>query len=92
MLDATFHKKATRQLFVQGIGKDTRLVFIEMIASEDLVRKRLKKVRTESEADIDVYKKIGELWEPLDARHLTLESANNNIDHMLQKALEYLPA
>jgi predicted kinase len=90
VLDATFHKKETRDLFVQEITGKTSVFFIEVVASEERIRQRLKKERPDSEADFEVYKKILQQWEPLSASHLTLESTDGNADAMLEKAAQYL--
>ena len=90
VLDATFHKNETRKSFLQEIKGNTKIYFIEVWTAEDIVRERLKESRPYSEADNDVYKLIREHWEPLDEPHLMLESTNENIDSMLQKAAAYL--
>lgn len=89
VLDATFHRKETRELFIKNTQK-AKYMFIEVQASENIIRERLKKSRPYSEADYKVYTLIKQEWEPLEETHLELESNNENIDCILQKALEYL--
>jgi len=90
VLDATFHKTENRQPFIlETEGKDG-IFFIEVRADENIISQRLKKSRPDSEADFDVYRFIQQHWEPLDKQHLLLESTDENIDKMLQKAAEYL--
>ncbi|MEO9005025.1 MAG: AAA family ATPase [Ginsengibacter sp.] len=92
VLDATFHKKDTRQLFVeemQVLGKG-EILFIEVWADEEIIRERVKKERPYSEADFEVYQFISQHNEPLDQSHLVLQSTNYNINEMLNIASEYL--
>ncbi len=90
VLDATFHRSETRELFGMEIEGEAGIFFIEVVADEGLIMQRLKKERPDSEADFEVYKKILQQWEPLHASHLILESTNANADAMLQKAAQYL--
>jgi predicted kinase len=55
-----------------------------------VINERLKKTRTDSEADFDVYKKVKNEWEPFNPDHLILQSTDNNIEEMLHKATSYL--
>lgn len=90
VVDATFYKKDIRTRFIEEIKIKDPVVFIEVIADEDLIKERLKTPRTESDADFAVYQKIKEQWEPLDETHLVLHSTNDNIDDMLEIATNYL--
>ena len=90
VLDATFYKNEIRESFINAVGENERIKFIEVIADESLTRERLKEIREDSEADFDIYKKIKEEWEPMDETHLVLKSTNDNIDEMLNKATDYL--
>ena len=90
VLDATFHKNETRNIFIQGMKGKGKIFFIEVWAGENIARERLKESRPYSEADFEVYKLIRQYWETLNEPHLMLESTNENIDKMLQKAAEYL--
>ena len=77
-------------MFIQEMKGKDKIFFIEVWAAENIARERLKESRPYSEADFEVYKLIRQHWEPLNERHLLLESTNENIDTMLQKAAEYL--
>ena len=44
----------------------------------------------DSEADFEVYQKIKNQWEPLNEDHLILQSTDDNINEMLNKAAGYL--
>lgn len=90
ILDATFHKKETRQPFIKEMEKKGGVYFIEIIAAESITRERLKRKRRYSEADFKVYKIISSQNEPLKKIHLVLQSTNSNIKEMLEKAVDYL--
>jgi predicted kinase len=90
VLDATFHKKDNREMFVRAMKGKGEISFIEVQADENIIRQRLKKNRPYSEADFEVYKLINRQNEPLNEPHLILKSTDDNIDDMLQKASEYL--
>jgi predicted kinase len=90
VLDATFHKNATRKQLKNSIKGKEQLFFIEVQAEENTVKERLKKHRPYSEADFKVHKLIQQQWEPLQIPHLTIASTNDNIDNMLQEAAQYL--
>ena len=90
VLDATFHKKDTREMFIEAMRRKEEIFFIEVQADENIIRQRLKKARQYSEADFAVYKLINRQNEPLNEPHLVLKSTDDNIDEMLLKASEYL--
>lgn len=90
VLDATFHKKETRRIFVEAAPGKKKISFIEVQADENIIKERLKKPRQYSEADLEVYNLIKHQNEPLNEPHLILMSTNENIDEMLQEASEYL--
>jgi predicted kinase len=89
VLDATFYKNDIRQQFIKA-AKPYDIFFMEVIADEAVSRKRLEKKRPDSDADIEVYKKIKQQWEPLNNFHLILQSTSENIEEMISKATEYL--
>jgi len=90
VLDATFHSVKTRKLITKEVKEKGRICFMEIKADEDVTMQRLKRQRAYSEADFEVYKLIRRQWEPLNEPHLILESTDENIDSMLQKAAAYL--
>ena len=90
VLDATFYKNETRKSFIQETKEKTDIFFIEVTTNEELTRQRLKKERPDSEADLRVYRLIKQLWDPFNESHLVLESTDDNINDMLQKAAQYL--
>lgn len=88
VLDATFHKNTIRDLFIDKSKGD--IIFIEVKADENTIKERLKTSRPYSEADHHVYELIKKQWKPLQHPHLKLQSTNDNIETMLQKALQYI--
>lgn len=91
VVDGTFYLAATVDLFRKlSSTLATPIVFISIVADEQLIRERLSQVRKDSEADYDVYLKIKEVVEPLEVAHLTLQSGQNNIDDMLSRAKDYI--
>lgn len=91
VVDGTFYLAATVDLFrTLSSTLATPIVFISIVADEQLIRERLSQVRKDSEADYDVYLKIKEVVEPLEVAHLTLQSGQNNIDDMLSRAKDYI--
>ncbi len=91
VLDATFYKASIRRMFDEAAEcLNENIIYIEVIAPEWIIEDRLKRPRTDSEADYGVYLKIKSLQEPLPAEHLTVVSSNDNISAMLDEILEYI--
>ncbi len=88
VLDATFHKNKTRELFAKKRKNGVR--FIEIWAEKPIIKERLKKSRPYSDANYQIHQLIKQEWEPLEEDYLRMESTNGNIDGMLQKAMKYL--
>ena len=90
VLDATFYTNDIRTKFIdEAKGKGT-IFFIEVIADEAVIKERVNKKRMDSNADFEVYKKLKNEWEPLHEEHLILQSNDDNIEEMLNKAVNYL--
>jgi len=90
VLDATFHKNKIRNKFINEAKMQDYVFVIEVYAEEDLVKERLSLSRQDSDADLEVYEKIKQEWEPYYEEHLFLRSANNNITEMLEHTADYL--
>jgi len=91
VIDATFYRQLTRDLFFKlAKDKSTPIRFIKVIADEALIRERLKKPRKFSEADFAVYEKVRDEFEEVSIPHLTLQSTNDNITLLLNKAIQYI--
>lgn len=91
VIDATFYKRIMTNLFIQLATDHTVPIrFIKIEADEKLIKERLKKPRQDSEADFGVYVKIKEEFEEPVVPHLRLRSEADNIDTMLESALNFL--
>ncbi len=91
VLDATFYTEAIRNRFEQAAkAYNEQVIYIEVTAPENIISERLKKPRLYSEANVDVYRKLKVIFEPLLKDHLVLTSTNYNITSMLEKALQYI--
>lgn len=91
VVDGTFYLDSMRQMFqaeVKQMGSD--IYFIRVYANESLVRERLSKPRKYSEADFKVYLHIRDQFEEIRTPHLELESTNENLASMLDKAIAYI--
>lgn len=91
VLDATFYTRKQRQRFYHATanrGLSWRLIIIT--ASEELIKKRLSEKRENSDADRQVYQKLKEDFAPIYQHHLVLHSTDNNIDDMINTAMQYL--
>ncbi len=78
VIDGTFYKAALREK-IRKIAKEanTKPVFVELTAPEEVVAERVedrKKRKCASEADYCVYQKIKREFEPMDERHLVINS------------------
>lgn len=90
VVDATFYKSDIRIKFINEANQNEKISFIEVRANESVIRERLRKTRTDSEADFEVYKKIKNEWEPFNQDHLIAQATDDNIEEMLHKAAGYL--
>lgn len=91
VLDATFYKEAIRKTFeLKAASLQETIIYIEVTAPEEIITERLAKPRNFSEADISVYQKLKQEFEPLQQQHLVLISSNNDIEPSIQQAIEYI--
>lgn len=91
IVDATFYKKAMRDLFFQlASARSSPIFLIELRASEGLIKQRVGKPRSDSEADFAAYKTVSEQYEEIVRPHLVLESTEKNIGPMIRRAKEYI--
>jgi hypothetical protein len=90
VLDATFYRQSIRKAFLKMAAGKPDFFLIELTASENLIRERLRNKRTDSEADWGVYLRIAEQWEPLEDPSLTLVCTNENEKENLTLAMAYL--
>lgn len=91
VLDATFYKKSLRLPFYKLVKQlNLELCIINIFADEKIIKIRTSVLREDSEADYSVYLKLKHLFEPIEKKHLILESTNTNIDSMISTALTFL--
>lgn len=89
IMDATFYKNDIRRRFTSYVREQGVLHFIEIVADELVIKNRLS-ARQNSHADFGVYQLVKKEWDPIDFRHLTIKSTDNNIDEMISQAIDYL--
>lgn len=88
IVDATCNRKKYRTILSKAARESgQRLVYIELIAPEEVIRKRISQQRKYSDADFDVYKKLKAEFEPLDNFRLILDSSRGD---QVEKALEFI--
>jgi len=91
VLDATFYKKSIRNKFIEAVNEiGKRIIFIEIRAELKIITERLSRKRENSEADYSVYLQIKEVFEPMEEEHLILQSTQENIDKMLNMAINHM--
>ncbi len=91
VVDGTFSKRDMIDIFVALARTLQRsLCFIKIEADEALVKTRLSIPRKDSEADYNVYLKVKSEFEPPEVPFITIHSERDNIDKMLELALEYI--
>ncbi len=91
IVDGTFHKQERRER-IKDIARKTGhpVFFIEIKASDDTVKNRIRPGREVSEADFQVYLKIKEEFEEVSENNLVLWSDRENIETMIKRAREYI--
>jgi len=91
VLDATFYLKAIRGK-VAAMAKKHGIPLIPILvqAEDAIIRERLSKPRADSEADWEVYQKLKGEFDPLEGPFLSLRSDNENIEAMLDQAIQYI--
>ena len=91
IVDATFYLQSTRNMFIELARKYASVIhMIVVYADEGLIKQRLSLPRKDSEADFSVYKQVKTEFEGLKFPHLELESTDDNIETMLNRAVNYL--
>jgi len=91
ILDATFSQRHLRQAVAQLATRLNRpLRLIELRAPEPLIRQRMLAQRGFSEADFQVYLRLKQSYEALEAPHLVLDTGQLKPVAMLEETLTYL--
>jgi predicted kinase len=91
IVDATFYREQMREMF-RTMAKLLRLklLFIEIVADEAIIRRRLRDARSPVVADVSVHDFVKSQYERPDAEHLIIESKDGNVSDMLVEALGYI--
>ena len=91
IIDAMLYKNTLREPYLKlAEDRGIPIIWIELKANERVVRDRVRRKRTFSEADFSVYQKIKKIFEPLTWNHLTLFSDQLSISEMVRKTMKYL--
>jgi len=93
VLDATFYKVEIRNAFLkETVSLTAETYFIEIKASEEIIQGRLHLAGVVNWHDLEQYEKVKHDFQHHTYPHLVIESTDNNIDSMLNQALDYLPS
>ncbi|MFN3404517.1 MAG: AAA family ATPase [Cytophagaceae bacterium] len=87
VIDASFFSHNLRKQFAESFPG---CFFILVEASEEIIRERVNRKRTFTDADFNVYLKLKSSFEPVQHTHLKLSSDQNDVDAMISTALEYI--
>lgn len=91
VVDSTFYKESIREPFRQMAAEyKTHAYWVEVRAQERNIRERLETPRSDSEADIAVYEKIRDAYEPLPEPHLVLWSDEMTLGEMAAAVQSYV--
>jgi len=91
VVDATFYKEALRAPY-RALEKQyfQRMYWIEVQAEEAVIKERVNKKRTYSEADFEVYQAVKVMYEPLKDPHLVLHTDQQSLGEMIERVWQYL--
>ncbi len=91
VVDGTFYKKSLRTPFIQlANSRGAALKWIQVCASDEVVKERVSKKRRYSEADYAVYLKIASEFETTEDSCLLVYSDRENLEEMVDKSLDYI--
>ncbi|MFN8395239.1 MAG: AAA family ATPase [Bacteroidia bacterium] len=91
VMDATFYKKELRDAFEQAaVRAMAKVVWIEVVADEEVVKERLSHPREDSEADYAIYLKMKAEHEPIQETHLVLHSDQSSVEDMIGQTRAWL--
>jgi len=91
VIDATFFKNELRDKFKkQGDFLNQKVHFIELTASDEIIKSRTTSKRKDSEADYEVHLKIKGDFEIMEEAHLILDSGKLDEDEMINLSLNYI--
>ncbi len=84
VFDGTFYLKKIRNMIRENF--DDTIHFIEVTASEELIKSRTQKERPLSDADYGVYRRLKQAFQPMTEPHLKIGSTNENLEEMIRIA------
>jgi predicted kinase len=91
ILDATFYKKNYRTQ-AEKLAKKFKIKFIimEVICSEENIKKRIKNRKDESDADFNIYKKYRNNFEQIKKSHFIIDNSKSllNTKKQINKFIE----
>lgn len=91
VIDATFYTPVLRQPFVQLADElEVPIRWIELEASEEVIRTRVGFKRPDSEADFSVYLELKEQYSAPSCPHITMRSDELLLADMVRRAKSYL--
>jgi len=79
ILDATFSRKSQRDKALEIAKKaGKKSIVIEVVCDESIVAERLRRRKRDiSDADYEVYRKIKQEWEPVEGKHVVIDSGKS---------------
>lgn len=91
VLDATFLKEKSRREVRVKLGKNAKVYIIECVCAEEIVFTRLKSRKIDySDADFSVYRMMKRMYEPINEKHITIDTStvsNTQIKELASKIL-----
>ena len=92
ILEGTFHKKESRTPFIQLAEEmDSRILWIEIVAKEKVIKERLKRKRKYSEADYEVYKMMKKYMDPYPDGRIIIKSDAYSKEKAIELLQQKLP-
>ena len=91
VLDATFNRERSRMEVQNKLcSNDVHLYMIECTCAEDIILERLRNRQNDfSDADYSIYSKMRTIYEPVQGRHLEIDTSLP-LDVNVQKVLTYV--
>jgi hypothetical protein len=92
VLDATFLKEKSRREVQMKLGKNAKVYIIECVCAEEIVFTRLKLRKIDySDADFSVYRMMKRMYEPINEKHITIDTntvSNAQIKELASEILD----
>ena len=93
VVDAIFHHHSLRDFFKELAQElHVPIYFILIETTEDIAKKRLSERKDDIETDYGLYISMKAKFEKYNFPHLTIQSADSNIEDMLSLATSYISA